>query len=309
MPLNSVARDSAKTIERNKRKSFKPRDVVVGYLFISGFLGLYLIFTVYPLLDGFWISLNRWDIINPMEFVWLQNYVNLFQDPLFWSSLWNTVIFVLMSVPAILLAGFLLALMINNRNLKGNSFFRVTFFSPNVLSVAIVSYLWVRVLQPYTGLLSNALTAMGMQEIFWLRDRSLVWYSIVFITLWWTVGFNMVLYLASMQDIPDSYYESAEIDGANGLQKTLYITIPYLKRTHILLFFLQTVASFGIFGQVFLVTGGGPAGATRTYIQFIYETAFRRFFMGTGSAASIILFFIILIVSLLQLRILKAAPD
>lgn len=308
--MDNIARDSAKTINRNKKSRFKLRDMMMGYIFISGFLVLYLVFTVYPLLDGVWISLNRWDIINPMEFVGLQNYINLFQDPVFWTSLGNTTTFVVMSVPSILIVGFLLALLINSRNLKGNAFFRVTFFTPNVLSVAIISYLWVRVLEPYTGLLSNALTAIGFtQEIFWLRDRSLVWISIVLITLWWTVGYNMVLYLASMQDIPESYYESAELDGANAWQKTLYITIPYLKRTHILLFFLQTVASFRIFGQVFLVTGGGPAGATRTYIQFIYETAFQRFFIGTGNAASVILFIIILVVSLLQLRILKATPD
>ena len=306
--MNTTA--ASRVAVKRVRKRYDLREAFAGYACISGFLLLYLVFIVYPLLDGFWISFNRWDIINPMEFVGLQNYINLINNPMFWTSLRNTTTFVLMSVPSILLAGFLFALLINSRYLKANSLFRVTFFAPNVLSVAIISYLWVRVLEPYTGLLSNALMAIGMQqEIFWLRDRSLVWISLVFITLWWTVGYNMVLYLASMQDIPDSYYESADIDGANGFQKTWYITIPYLKRIHILLFFLQTVASFRIFGQVFLVTEGGPAGATRTYIQFIYETAFQRFFIGSGSAASIILFFIILIVSLLQLRILKASPE
>ena len=302
---------SLKVHGKKIRKPYTLKSTIAGYLCISAFLILYLVFTIWPLIDGFLISFTEWNILGPRVFVGLSNYIEMLQSELFWSSLWHTTIFVLLSVPAIMIGGFLLALLVDHKNLKCNTFFRVTFFSPQVLSVAIVSYIWVVVLEPYTGLLNNFLGTVGIMgdEIFWLRDRSLVWFSLVMITFWWTVGFNMILYLAAMQDIPDSYYESAEIDGASYFQKTRYITIPYLKRTHILLLFLQLVASFRVFGQVFLVTGGGPAGATRTYIQYIFETAFQRFLLGPGSAASIILFLIILLVSLFQLRILKASPD
>ena len=296
-------------VKKNKKR-YTLKNTVAGYLCISGFLILYLLFMVYPLLDGFFTSFTSWNIMGPKEFVGLQNYIDLFKTPMFWSSLWHTIIFVLLSVPALLVAGFLLASLVDHKNLKGNAFFRITFFSPSVLSVAIISYLWVCVLQPYNGLLNGLLNTVGVQnEIFWLRDRGLVWVSLVIITIWWTVGFNMVLYLAAMQDVPDEIYESAELDGANGFQKMRYITIPYLKNTHVLLLFLQTVASFKVFGQVFLTTQGGPSGATRTYIQYIYETAFQRFYIGSGTAASIILFLIILLISLFQLKILKASPE
>ncbi len=295
---------------RNKKKAVPLKDHAAGYLFVGGFLLVYLIFYIYPLIDGFLLSFTKWNILGPKEFVGLKNYIDLLYDPAFWSSLWHTVIFVLLSVPVIMLGGFGLALLIDNKRLKGSAFFRVTFFSPNVLSVSIISYLWLCVLEPYTGLLNNALHSIGIeQEIFWLRDRNIVWISIVLITLWWTVGYNMILYLAAMQDIPDSFYESAELDGASWRQRVMYITIPYLKNTHILLLFLQLVASFKVFGQVFLVTGGGPSGATRTFIQYIYETGFQRFYIGSGTAASIILFVIILGISVFQLKALKGKPE
>lgn len=294
----------------NTKRSARLKDNIAGYLFISGFLLVYIIFTIYPLIESFFLSFTKWNILTPKIFVGLDNYINLLKDALFWSSLWHTVIFTVLSVPAIVVGGFLLALLVNSGKLKGRAIYRATFFSPNVLSVSIISYLWICLLQPYTGLLNNFLHSIGIaEEIFWLRDPNIVWISIVIMTLWWTVGYNMILYLAAMQDIPDSLYESAELDGAGSMQKTLYITVPYLKSTHILMFFLQTVASFKIFGQVFLVTGGGPAGMTRTFIQYIYETGFQRFFIGSGTAASILLFLIILIVSVFQLNVLRKSPN
>jgi len=219
---------SLKVHGKKIRKPYTLKSTIAGYLCISAFLILYLVFTIWPLIDGFLISFTEWNILGPRVFVGLSNYIEMLQSELFWSSLWHTTIFVLLSVPAIMIGGFLLALLVDHKNLKCNTFFRVTFFSPQVLSVAIVSYIWVVVLEPYTGLLNNFLGTVGIMgdEIFWLRDRSLVWFSLVMITFWWTVGFNMILYLAAMQDIPDSYYESAEIDGASYFSTLVKIYIP-----------------------------------------------------------------------------------
>jgi multiple sugar transport system permease protein len=294
----------------NKKRKQKIRDTVTGYLFISGFLLFYLVFTIYPLLQSFFLSLTKWNLLTPKIFVGLSNYINLLKESMFWSSIGHTVLFTVISVPAITVGGFLLALLVNHNRLGGKALYRATFFSPNVLSVSIISYLWLCVLEPYTGLLNNLLHKVGISsEILWLSNPNLVWVSMVIMTIWWTVGYNMLLYLSAMQDIPESLYESAELDGAGSVQKTLHITVPYLKNIHILIIFLQTVASFKIFGQVFLVTGGGPAGMTRTFIQYIYETGFQHFYIGSGTAASILLFLIILVVSVFQLNLLKESPN
>jgi multiple sugar transport system permease protein len=223
-------------------------------------------------------------------------------DAQFWNSLGNTIQFVLLSTPLIVIIGLLMALAINNsRSITGA--FRTIFFAPYVFSVAGLTLIWGFLLNPQSGILAAALTAVGIEPIPWLTDPTLAMPAIVITTLWWTVGFNMVLFLAGLQDIDPTIYEAAEIDGASWLQQFWNITIPGLRRTLLLVIVLQIIASFQIFGQVFIMTRGGPGGATRVLIQHIYESGFRDFSLGYASAMSIFLFIVMFIVSYFQFQI------
>jgi multiple sugar transport system permease protein len=277
-----------------------------AYSFIFLFFVFYLMFTLYPVVQGFIVSLSEWNITGDKTFVGINNYGALVGDSIFWSSFWNSTKFVLMSVPGIMIVAFALAVLIDSKYIRGKAFFRSVFFLPVVLSVSIIAIIWSYAFDPYIGSINTILKAFGKQEpIFWVGDPSLVWVSIMLLTIWWTMGTTMILYLAGLQDIPADQFEAAEIDGANGWQRIWHITIPSLSRVHTLVMFLLIIASFKVFGQAFLITGGGPSGSSRTLIQYIYEIGFNRFEMGRASAASYILFVVVLLVTFVQFQLMK----
>lgn len=222
-------------------------------------------------------------------------------DAIFWKSLGNTLEFVLLSTPLIVGVGLLLALVLNGSD-RLLGFFRTLFFTPYILSVSVVTLIWGYLLNPQRGILSALLSNFGIQPIPWLTNADLAMPAIVVTTLWWTMGFNMVLFLAGLQDIEPTLYEAADLDGAGPWAKFCYITVPSLRRTLVLVIILQVIASFQIFGQVYIMTRGGPAGSTRVLVQHIYESGFRDFSLGYASAMSIFLFFIMLVISFLQLQ-------
>lgn len=292
-----------------KNRYYK-KSAVTGILFILPFLTVYAAFVMYPLIQGFLLGFHKWNLTGAKTFVGLDNYLALFKDSLFWSSLRHTLTFVCCSTPCVIVAAFSLALFVNNAMVKKPSIYRIAFFAPMVMSVSIVSFLWLFVLQPQTGLVSTLTKSLGMNtEILWFSNPKLVWFSIIMITVWWTAGYDMIIYLAAMQNIPDSIYESASLDGAMPWQVTRYITIPYLKDTHFMVLFLEIIASFKIFGQVFLITQGGPAGGTRTFIQYIYEKGFQNYEMGLASAAAMFFFVLILMVSGIQFLVKRRLQD
>jgi len=265
---------------------------------------------MYPVVQGFIISLHRWNITGARTFLGLNNYKLLIIDANFWQALLHTLLYVLFSTPIYMAGSLILALLVDSKWLSWKSFARAVFFLPNILAVSIIAVIWINVLQPYTGLLNAFLHAVGVkQEVFWLSSEKIVWPSIVLITFWWNTGYYMLLYLAGLQEIPEELFEVASIDGATWLQKILRITVPSLKRTHLVIMFLQVIASFKIFGQVYLITGGGPGGASRTLVQYVYETGFTTFLLGKASAAAFVLLFIIFIVSLFQVRIMNRVEE
>lgn len=292
------------------KSRFALRDTFAGYAFLFPFLAIYAVFNLYPMIQGFIISFFKWNITGTKTFIAFDNYIRLFQDPVFWKALTNTLLYVLISTPIFMLGALVLALIVDSKLLMGRTFVRSTFFLPNILAVSITAVIWLNLLQPYTGLLNAGLHAIGIeQEVFWLASETLVWPSIVLVTFWWNTGYYMLIYLAGLQEIPTEQYEAAAIDGATGLQRIIRITVPCLKRTHLLVLFLQAIASFKIFGQVFLITNGGPAGASRTLLQYVYETGFTTFQIGQASAASFVLLLVILSVSIVQLRIMNRQED
>jgi multiple sugar transport system permease protein len=281
---------------------------VAAYSFLGPFLLIYILFTVYPVFQALWMSAFDWDLLSASrEFLGFQNYREMFLgDPSFWRTLGNTVVFVLLSSPLIIGVGLLLALGLSGPR---GGWLRTVFFSPYVLSVAVTTLLWGFMLNPQQGLIGAALQAVGLPPLAWLTNPDLAMHGIVITTLWWTVGFNMVLFIAGLQDIDGFLYEAATIDGAGSVRKFFSITLPGLKHTLTTVAILQIIASFQIFGQVYIMTRGGPGGATRVLIQYIYETGFRDFRLGYASAMSVVLFLVMFGVSMVQLRISRRGEN
>lgn len=270
--------------------------------FLLPFFIAYLIFTILPIFKGLEMSLYDWTLVRKMDFVGLENYKEMFVDPHFWRTLWNTTLFVILTTPTMVLLALGLALLAN-MNTKLQTFFRGSFFLPSILSVAVISFLAIFMLQPYSGLVNTVLHSIGIEaEPFWMADKALAWISIVVVTLWWTVGFNMILFLAGLQDIPESLYEASEIDGATRWEQFRHITLPQLMPIGRVILLLQILASYKVFAQILLITGGGPGGATRPLIQYIYEVGFTQNNLGYAATMSYALFFILLVLSIIQLK-------
>ena len=225
-------------------------------------------------------------------------------DSQFWLSFSNTVLFVILSTPLIVGMGLAIAIALNRPG-RLAGVLRTLFFAPYVLSVAVLTLIWAFLLNPQLGLIGAGLEGIGLEPVNWLNSTTWAMPAIVVTTLWWTVGFNVVLFLAGLQDIEPSMYEAASLDGAGPWAKFRYITVPGLQRTLLLVIVLQVIASFQIFGQVFIMTRGGPNGATRVAIQHIYESAFRDFELGYASAMSVFLFVVMIAIAAAQFRFLQ----
>jgi len=266
---------------------------------------VYVIFQIYPLFQAVIASMYKWDLLtSSMSFIGFKNYIHMFQDPTFWSSLMNTIKFVIYSTPLLIGVGLLFALLLNGTSSK-QVLFRTAYFAPYVFSVSIVTLIWGFMFNPQKGLLGEFSRMIGAEPINWLTDPTFAMPAIIIATLWWTVGFNMVLLLAGLQDIDPSLYESSSLEGATWFQNFLYITLPSLRRTLELVTILQIIMSFQIFGQVYILTKGGPGGTTRVLIQYIYETGFRDHQLGYASAMAFILFLVMAMVSFFQFRLSK----
>lgn len=225
-------------------------------------------------------------------------------DPNFWTSLQNTVYFTAASTPILVALGLALAVALNMTH-RGTAVYRAVFFLPYVLPISAVTLIWSYLLNPDRGLIGGVLSALGLPEIQFLSDPQLAMPSIIATTVWWSVGFNMVLFLAGLQDVEPSLLEAAAIDGANRWQRFRHITVPGLSNVTVLVVVTQLVASFQIFGQVYIMTKGGPGTSTIVVIQRIYEAGFRDFQLGYAAAVSVFLFVVMAAVSAVQFRLLS----
>lgn len=291
------------TFEKKILQKNKWRENLIAWCFVLPFLMFFFGFLLYPILKGINLSLYDATLGGKMVFNGIYNYIKMFQDKNFWQAMFNTLFFVAISTPTIVLFGFIFAMLIN-ANLKGTTFIRVCLFSPYVLSMSVVTGLWIFIFQPYTGLVTQLSSKIGIGEMFWLNTKWLVWIAILIATVWWTVGFNMILFLAGLQDIPNEIYEAAKIDGASPRQILWAITIPMLKDTIALVVLLQTIASFKLFGQTYLMAGGGPGTHTRTIVHYIYETGFTNRKMGNAAAMSFAFFIVVFAITMLQNKML-----
>ena len=270
-----------------------------GLLFVAPFLLLYTIILIFPLLRGMWLSLNQVDLFGAGHFVGAGNYGRLLDDPIFVTALLNTFKVTLMVVPALTVIALAVALALNRAS-SGAAIFRGIFFSSAVLSVTIVTLIWRFVLAPDAGLLGEAWQGLGWDPLPFLSAPNLVLPALAITTIWWSLGLPMLLFLAGLQQIPQDMYEAAALDNAGRWTTFWRITLPALRRTLVLVVMLQTAAQLQMFGQSQLMTGGGPSGASRTAVLFLFETAFGRWELGYAAAAAEVLFLIILAVTLTQ---------
>ena len=285
----------------------------VPYLFILPHLIFFAVFLGYPFFNGLYISLLQYDFLRPerTRFIGLENYTTLFrpgtpQYATFWNALGNTMEFVVYSVPFLIVIPLLLAVLLNTKT-PGRNVFRSIYFAPWALSVAVVGLLWWWIFQSQGGLLNYYLQDLGIRAPRWLSTMPWAWVAIVVCTVWWTIGFNMVIILAALQDIPGYIYEAAAIDGATGLQAFRRITLPLLRPVMLFIITTSIIASFNLFGQPYFMTAGGPAqasggGATEPVMLRIYQAGFVRNQQGSAAAMSVIVAAIMIVISYINFK-------
>ncbi len=302
-----VQASEAQATTQAQRKSKRWRTDLTGIGFVLPFLIFYLLFLIWPVILGLRMSFFNWTIsgLGASDFIGLTNYGEVFADSAFWQSLGITVLFTIISTPLLVIIALALALLVN-RAIPAQWLFRTVFFAPYVLPVSVVALIWSWLYQPGFGLINGTLALLSLSGPGWVSDPNVALISVVILTVWWTLGFNFVLYLAGLQQIPQELNEVASLDGAGTWARIRWVTIPLLNRTTSTVLILQVIASLQVFSQAYLLMGqgGGPNFSTRTVVQYIYESGFTTFRIGFASAASYVLFIIILIVSLGQFVVL-----
>jgi multiple sugar transport system permease protein len=277
------------------------------YLFILPHLIFFGLFLAWPFFFGIFTSLFEFDFLRPERrpFVGLENYLDLFnpttvQSKNFWRSMRNTVEFILWSVPVLVVLAVFLAVLLNNR-FRGRGFFRLLFFAPYTLSVTAAAIVWWWLFQNQ-GLVNRTLVSLGMEPHSWLSTMPDAWFAITIATVWWTIGFNTIIILAALQDIPMSLYEAAAIDGAGSVRRFWSITLPMLRPVLVFVVTITLLASANLFGQPLIMTAGGPVQRTETIIYEIYQEGIIRAQMGSAAAMSIIVATILIVLTALNFR-------
>lgn len=305
MTSEAAAAKSLETTAAVRRRGFN----ITPYLFILPHLIFFALFLAWPFFFGLYTSLFQYDFLRPENrpFVGLENYLKLLdaaaiQAANFWRSMRNTVTFMVWSVPPLVVFAVFLAVLLNNR-FRGRNFFRMVFFAPYTLSVTAAAVVWWWLFQNQ-GLVNQALTMIGLGGQQWLSTMPQAWLAITIATVWWTIGFNTVIFLAALQDIPDSLYEAASIDGAGTFQQFSYITIPMLRPVLVFVITITLIASANLFGQSYIMTGTqSRVIGTESIIQKIYDEGIAQNRMGSAAAMSILLAAALLILTTLNFRI------
>lgn len=273
------------------------------YLFISPFYILFGIFMVYPLLFSLYMSFTEWNGLGEMKWIGLQNYKALWSDEVFVQALWNALILFIMYVPLMLFLALVLAVLLNSGFVRMQRVFRTIFITPYITSLVAIGFTFVMLFDKDYGLLNMFLGAMGLTQINWLGS---IWGARIALTaliIWRWVGYNMVIMLAGLQNIPDELYEAATIDGANKVQSFFRITIPMMKPVILFTAILSTVGTFMLFVEPLVLTKGGPVNSTITPIMYLYQQSFDYLKFGYASSMAYVFFALIFIASLIQVKV------
>ncbi len=274
---------------------------IVPYLFILPTFLILLIFGIIPALWGIGLSFFNYPLLQEPRFIGFENYRRLMSDYLFQRSFINTLYYMLGTVPPRIIIGLIIALILN-QPLKGKTTLRLMYYFPVITPIVTVSMLWVWILDTHFGILNYLLSLIKINPIPWLTSTEWAMPSVIIMSIWKTVGWNMLVFLSGLQGIPDSFYEAAKLDGADKFKIFYYITLPLLRPTILLAIVMSLISSSQVFDQVYVMTGGGPGYSTMTLVQQIYNAAFQNYTMGYASAISVILLLLVTILSLIQFR-------
>ena len=276
------------------------RRTITGYLFISPFILGVLFWVLYPAGMAAWLAFQEWNLITPAKYVGLKNFQTMFNDPLFWQAFKVTSIYTFVSVPLGLILSFSLALLINMK-VRGLALFRTIYYLPSIVPAVASAVLWAWILNTDFGLLNGVLSYFGLPKIAWLQEPKWTMPAFILMSLW-GVGQAMIIFLAGLQGIDDVYYEAARIDGAGSWTQLVYITIPMMSSVIFFNLILGVINSFQVFTAAFLITNGGPQNATLFFVLYLYRNGFQFLKMGYAAALSWVLFFIILIFTVIIFR-------
>ncbi len=278
------------------------REALSFYLFILPWLLGFLAFTLGPILASLGLSFTQYDMMLAPKWVGVEQYQRLFHDPLFYQSLWNTLYIVLLAVPTSMLSSFAIAMLLN-QNVRGMAAYRTAYYMPSIVPAVASAALWMYLLQPQWGVVNGILKGLGLPAPGWLASKAWAKPAIVLVMVWASGG-TMIIYLAGLQDIPESLYEAAEIDGAGRWGKLWNVTLPLMTPTIFFTLVMNIISTFQVFAVVFVLTDGmgGPVNSTLVYLIYIYRNAFVFFKMGYTSAMAWVLFVIILALTILQFK-------
>ncbi len=294
--LATGSRADARPATVKKRGSYGENRA--GWLFSAPFLVLYLLFLIGPVLIGVLISLFNTTTVKSGLGSWvgLSNYTDVLGNKDFWVSMWHSVLFTLLTTPLLVLLPMVFAILAS-RMVHNQWFYRIAFFAPYVVPSSAVCLIFAFMYTPQTGLVTNAFSWVGLTAPNFFGTTSGAWFAVVLLTLWWTFGFNFILYTAAIQELSEEVYEAASIDGAGPWQQVRWVTVPQLRPTMSLVLILQVLASLKVFDQIYILLAGGPNYSTRPVIEYIYDTGFTAYRGGYAAAATMIYFVILVLVS------------
>ena len=305
--MQSVASEGAKVgvMGRVPRRS-RPmlRRQVIGMFFVLPSVIFILLFFFIPLALTAWMSLNNWPLLGSPHFIGLGNYQRIMTDNLFLGSLAFTTKYTIIITPIVFLVAFGLALLVR-QNFTGVGLFRTAYFLPVIIGVSTASYIWIWLLNNQVGIFDGILVHFGQAPIVWLSSSTGALFAVIFMIVWKTSGFTMVLLMMGLQSIPNEIYEAAKMDGANRWAQLWNVTLPLMRRSFALALVLSVIGSYLAFDQFYIMTQGGPQNSTITIVFWIFTNSFTYFKLGYGAAMSIILLIILLIISAIQLYLLR----
>ncbi len=286
----------------NLKKTYRRN--LTGWLFIAPAMIVFVIFLFIPAITSVYLSFTSYNVFSPAKFIGIKNYTRAFSDTYFLIALKNISIYVIIFVPSVIILSFLLAVLLNAK-VKGIKLFRILFYLPCLTSTVASAIVWKWLMNPNSGLLNKILGVFGLPQSTWLNESKTALVSIVIICVWSALASNIMIYLAALQNIPQSVYESAKIDGAGPVRCMLQITLPLVAPTTFFVMTMALIGSFQVFDQIYVLTSGGPAHATTVPMYLIYTNAFKESQMGYACAQAMILFVMIMTVTFIQQKFNK----
>jgi ABC-type sugar transport system permease subunit len=269
------------------------------YFLVSPYLLHFSLFITFPIIFSIVLTFHKWNIISPMEYVGVDNFVRLFNDRMFWKAIVNTFVFLVIHIPLQIVIALTLAYFLNQK-LFFKAFFRAAFFLPVIISGVVVTMLWQQLYSFDTGLINEMLVSVGLPRVAWLTDSKFAMVSIAIMATWKNVGLYVILFLVGLQSVPERYYEAADVEGASSWQKFRYITLPAINPTIFMVTILSTIGGFGLFIEPYIMTGGGPLNSTLSAMLYIYKQAFEYYHMGYAATLGIFFALIIMLVVVIQ---------